>query len=329
MNKVLQIVLIVAAVLVVAGGLLFAGTFLGMRLNRLAANPVPAAASGTNGSGQGQTQEQSQTPAQGQQQAPNMPGFGGRGMMGGRGGQDQQGNQGFGPGAGQNGPNGMMPWDNDSNQQNQPNQQNLTPVTADEAKSAAQAYLTQLNVSGLEVGDVTIVNDSAYVVVKETTGGSGAFELIVDPRSKTAHPDLGAGVMWNLKYGGVLQANQQAGRPGRMMGSANNSNSASATATPASGGTTATATPAAAATPANVSAEMPLSAAQAVTAAQSFLDKNFAGATVSTTAVRFYGYYSVTYSKGGQVVGILTVNGFNGQVMPDMLRGGMPGRGRP
>jgi hypothetical protein len=223
----------------------------------------------------------------------------------------------------------MMPWNNDPNQQNQ---QTLTPVTADEAKSAAQAYLTQLNVSGLEVGDVTIVNDSAYVVVKETAGGNGAFDLIVDPRSKTARPDAGAGLMWNLKYGGVLQSSPTAFRRGPMMGGANNSNSASVTATPAATSTAPTATPAAAATPANVSADMTLNPAQAVTAAQSFLDKNFAGTTASTTAVKFYGYYSVTYSKDGQVAGILIVNGFNGQVMPDMARGGMPGmpgQGRP
>lgn len=181
-------------------------------------------------------------------------------------------------------------------------QDDLTPVTVDEAKTAAQTYLTALKIDGLEIGDVTILNAGAYVVVKETAGGNGAFELIVDPHSKTAHPAGGPSVMWNLKYGGVLHAAMMADRhdPGQQ------------DATPVPAATSA----ALAATPADVSADMPLSAEQAVAHAQAFLDKAIPGATAAAAPLKFYGYYSLSFSKDGTTVGILSVNGFNGDVLP-------------
>jgi len=297
MNKILQITFVAVGILVLAGGVFFAGTFLGSRLN----GPASGSASGFAVSQGNQVQPQTRS------QVPSRPSQGRGGMMnggapGGRGDGNQSGGgvQGFGPGGMMNG--------------NNANQASLTPVTADEAKTAAQVYLTTLNISGLEVGDVTIIDSSAYVVVKETAGGNGAFELIVDPRSRSAHPDGGASMMWNLKYGGVLQAAMPLGGRGFMMGR----NGAA--------GTTATPTPAATsvaplATPANVSADMPVTATQAVAAAQAFLDNSIPGTTAAATPVQFYGYYSVSYSKAGTVVGILSVNGFNSEVLPAMPHG--------
>ncbi len=283
MNKILQIVLIVVAVLVLAGGLFFAGTFLGSRLSQQAGSFVPA----MPGRG-GQYQS---GPANGP--------AGGMIYGGGRDGGNQPGRgAGREDGRGNSQGNRMMPGNNRE-------RVNLTPVTVDEAKTAAQTYLTALKIDGLEIGDVTIFGDSAYVVVKETAGGNGAFELIVDPRSKTAHPDGGANVMWNLKYGGVLHAGMLADGRGLMMGGANNPN----------------ATPAPVATPADVSADMPISPAQAVTAAQAFLDQAVPGATAAATPLRFYGYYSLSFSKDGELAGMLSVNGYNGEVMPNMPHG--------
>ncbi len=277
MNKILQIVLVVVGILVLAGGLFFAGTFLGSRLNQQAGVSAPGVALGRGG----------QDPS-GQR---NGPGTGGGRM------NDGGGGRGTGWGAG---PFGMMPG-------NDRGQASLTPVTIDEAKTAAQTYLTALKIDGLEIGDVTLIGESAYVVVKETAGGNGAFELVVDPRSKTAHPAGGASMMWNLKYGGVLHAGMMLDRHGP--------NHANATPVPA-------ATSAApAATPADVSADMPVSAEQAVTAAQAFLDKAVPGATAAATPLKFYGYYSLGFSKDGKLAGMLSINGFNGEVLPNMPHG--------
>ena len=287
MDKILKIVLIVLAVFMLAGGLLVGGIFVGSQFfgRTSAAGTVPALPLMGGGARQ--------------------PGNGfGPGMMGGNQAQDGRAGQ------------GMMNGGRGDNR----TQANLTPVSADEAKTAAQAYVTALKIEGLQVGTVTLVGSSADVVVSETAGGNAAFELVVDPFSKTAHPEPGASSLWNLKYGGVLQSGISYGRAS-MMGGLNNPN---ATATPGAGAA------APAATPADVSADMPVSADQAVKAAQAYLDQAAPGATAAVTPVKFYGYYSISYSKGGSVVGILSVNGFNSEVLPFGSHGMfMPGRNQP
>jgi hypothetical protein len=53
---------------------------------------------------------------------------------------------------------------------------------------------------------------------------------------------------------------------------------------------------------------------EAIQAAQAFLDANLAGATAATDPVQFYGYYTLDFERDGAVVGMLSVNGFSGQV---------------
>lgn len=67
-------------------------------------------------------------------------------------------------------------------------------------------------------------------------------------------------------------------------------------------------------TPADLSAEMTVTPEQAIEYAQTYLDANFAGATVSASPMQFYGYYTLDYEKGGKVAGMLSVNGYSGQV---------------
>lgn len=282
MDKVLKIILIVLASVVLVGGLFVGGAFVGSQFfGRASTNGnLPAMMNGSA-----------------QQPGNNF----GPGMMGG--GQGQRGPAGN-PGQGMM--NGGQGYDGNSQ-----GQANLTPVTADQAKTAAQTFVTALKIDGLQVGDVTIVGESAYVTVTETAGGNGAFQLVVDPVSKTAHPEQGAATLWNLKYGGVLQTAQPFGF-GPMSG---RGNAAAATATPAASNA------AAAVTPADVSADMPVSADQAVKDAQAYLDQAVPGATAAATPVKFYGYYSLTFSKDGSVAGLLSVNGFNGEVLPGIQHG--------
>lgn len=305
MNNILKTSLIVVVTLILAGGLFFAGSMFGSFAFQ---RNMPMMQNGVRNQGIPNDQNQVNPPNgqndRGGQRQGNMPGNGG-GRMGqgqgdgpdmrmpggdmGRGPGRGMGNDGMGgPGMGMNGPGN--------------NPANLTPVTADEAKKAAQDYITSIKVSGLEVGEVLIVNSHAYVAVKETATGNGAFELMVDPLNKIAHPAMGPASAWNLKYGGVLQTNMLPNRRGPMMGQ-------TVTATPA-----ANATAAPLATPADVSAEMPLTEADAIKAAQTYLDAHYAGATAATSALKFYGYYSIDFSKDGNVIGKLSVNGYNGQV---------------
>src|SRR5437867_2852962 len=98
------------------------------------------------------------------------------------------------------------------------NNSNVTPLTVDQAKQAAEKYIQSLNVNGLEIGEVMIFDNNAYVVVKETATGFGAFELLVDPLSKITYPEHGPNMMWNLKYGGLNHQNMMGGNGGMMSG---------------------------------------------------------------------------------------------------------------
>jgi hypothetical protein len=38
------------------------------------------------------------------------------------------------------------------------------------------------------------------------------------------------------------------------------------------------------------------------------------GATAATDPTQFYGYYTIDFEKDGKVIGMLSVNGYSGQV---------------
>ena len=59
---------------------------------------------------------------------------------------------------------------------------------------------------------------------------------------------------------------------------------------------------------------MSVSGDQAVQAAQAYLDANVAGAVAASDPMQFYGYYTLDFTKDGKVTGMLSVNGYTGQV---------------
>lgn len=169
------------------------------------------------------------------------------------------------------------------------------PLTVEEARQAAQKFVDSSGLSGLRLGEIMIFDNNGYVVVEEADTGMGAFELLVDPLTKTAYPEPGPNMMWNLKYGG-LSHGWMMGRGGMgwmMRGYGWNWANA---------------------TPPDVSAEMPIMAEQAVSTAQEYLDRFLPGSTAAADPIKFYGYYTLDFLKDGKVVGMLSVNGYNGQV---------------
>lgn len=212
----------------------------------------------------------------------------GPGMMGGR------GNRQFGVGPGMMGNYG---WGAQANA-------TVTPLTVEQARQAADKYVQSLNLQGLQTGEVMIFDKNAYVEVQETATGVGAFELLVDPVSQSAYPEPGANMMWNLKYGALNHTQMMGGRG--MMGLWNPQN----------------------ATPADVSADMPVTAEQALKEAQAYLNQYQSGATAATDALKFYGYYTIDFSKDGKIVGMLSINGYNGQVLPHVWHGSFVEEGK-
>ncbi len=132
-----------------------------------------------------------------------------------------------------------------------------TPLTVDQAYQSATKYLSTLNLPDLKIAEVLIFSNNAYVRVVEQSTGIGAFELLVDPVTQVAYPEPGPNMMWNLKYGGL---NHQ-GMMGYSYGSL----------------------------PADVSASMPVSSAQALQSAQTYLDSALPGDKTAADADPFYG----------------------------------------
>lgn len=264
MNKTLTTTLVVLAIIALAGGIFFAGSMYA-RANAYGPSTM---------FGYGWENNNVYGPGM-------MNGISGNGMMGGR------GVYGMGPGM----MGGGYGWNNGSSS-------NVTPLTVDQAKQAAEKYIQSLNLQGLETGEVMIFDNNAYVIVKESETGLGAFELLVDPVSQIAYPEYGPNMMWNLKYGYLGHGSMMGGRGGfgmmggGMMGGWNYQNT----------------------TPANVPAELTISPEQAVEYAQQYLDTNFVGATAAAEAAQFYGYYTLDFEKDGQIIGMLSVNGYNGQI---------------
>jgi len=257
MNKTLSTILIVIAVLALAGGIFFAGSMYAranaygpsmMFGNRWNNNNVYRPGIMMNG--------------------------GGYGMMGSE-------RSGYGMGS------GMM----NGNGRNNGTNANVTPLTVEQAKTAAEKYIQSIDLPRLEIGEVMIFDNNAYVTVKESETGLGAFELLVDPATQIAYPEYGPNMMWNLKYGGLNHTAMMGGR-GNMMEGWNYQ------AAPSS----------------NVSAEMTVTSEQAIEYAQKYLDDNYAGATAATDPMQFYGYYTLDFEKDGKIVGMLSVNGYSGQI---------------
>ncbi len=205
----------------------------------------------------------------------------GPGMMGGRGG--------YGMGPGMMGGYGY-------------NSASVAPLTLAEAKAAAESYLAALDDADLTISEIMIFDNNAYVIVTEESTGLGAFELLVDPVSRTAYPEHGPNIMWNLKYGGLNHQNMMGGRGGMTNGMMGGDGWSSET-------------------PADVSADVNVSPEKAIEYAQAFLDANLAGATAATDPVQFYGYYTLDFEREGVVVGMLSVNGYSGQVFLHIWHG--------
>ena len=267
MNKTFSTILIVIAVLALAGGVFFAGN---MYARANADGPSMMFSNGWNNNNN------------------YIPGMMGRGY-------NNQSNYSYGPGMmnrrnnysmgpGMMNRNGGYGWNNGTSS-------NVTPLTVDQAKQAAEKYIQSLNLTGLVTGEVMIFDNNAYVIVKETETGLGAFELLIDPASQTAYPEYGPNMMWNLKYSGTNHTNMMGGYGG-MMGGWNYQNQTSA----------------------DVTAEMTVTPEQAVGYAQQYLDSNYAGATAATDPMQFYGYYTLDFEQDGKIIGMLSVNGYNGQI---------------
>jgi hypothetical protein len=151
-----------------------------------------------------------------------------------------------------------------------------TAITIAQAVDVAKTYLASLNNPDLAIDEVEEYTQNFYVLFFEKSTGIGAFEMVIDKYTGSIYPEMGPNMMWNTKYGMMS---------GGMMGWL--------------GGTP--------------TATMPITVDQAKADAQQFLNANIAGTTVGD-ATTFYGYYHFDVLSAGNTYGMLSVNGYTGQV---------------
>jgi hypothetical protein len=157
-------------------------------------------------------------------------------------------------------------------------------IGMDRAVTIAQDVATSSSTGGLAADEVIEFSNNYYASIREKSTQIGAFEILIDRTTGNVVREPGPDMMWNTKYS-VMR--------GGMMGGYGLSRSGPMTVT----------------------------AQQAQDIAQRWLDANQSGTTVQS-ADPFYGYYTVDFEKAGTLVGMLSVNGYTGQVWYHSWHGG-------
>lgn len=160
-------------------------------------------------------------------------------------------------------------------------------LTLEEVEERLADYLAGSD--ELEVGEIMIFDNHAYAQIVEGGTGIGGMEVLIDPVTLSVFPEHGPNMMWNLKYG--------------MMGGRQMSGMTSLGDVPGD------------------PLAMPVSEEDAVQLAQDYLDRYAAGLSADEHADRFYGYYTLHTLEDEEVVGMLSVNGYTGQVFPHTWHG--------
>jgi hypothetical protein len=149
-------------------------------------------------------------------------------------------------------------------------------ITLDQAVESARQYVTAYGNPDLALTEVMEFSDNFYAEVKEQSTGIHAFELLIDRYTGAVYPEPGPNMMWNTRYGHM--GGMMGGWGGRQAG------------------------------PISVTSE------QARDIAQGWQDKFLPSTSAAQEADAFYGYYTIHVMKEGQIYGMLSVNGYSGDV---------------
>jgi hypothetical protein len=149
-------------------------------------------------------------------------------------------------------------------------------IGMDRAVKTAQETAASYPSGGLAADEVIEFSNNYYASIREQGTGIGAFEILINRATGKVIREPGPDMMWNAKYSMTR---------GGMMGSS---------------GVTG-------------SGPMTVTTQQAQDVAQHWLDANQAG-TSAKSPDSFYGYYTVDFQRTGRLVGMLSVNGYTGQV---------------
>ena len=175
-----------------------------------------------------------------------------------------------------------------------------------EARAAFERAVEGYGNPNLEVAEVIEFANNYYAEVKEKDTGIGAMELLINRPGNRVYPEPGPNMMWNTKYGMMSGGRGYGGmmgpNGGGMMGPGGRGmmggyGSSAPTQNPQ--GTTAD--------------KMPVSSDRARKIADAYLSRVSPG-TTAEEPTRFYGYYTTDTEKKGETTGMLSVNGYSGEV---------------
>ncbi len=159
-------------------------------------------------------------------------------------------------------------------------------ITIDEATQIAQTYLISSANPDLAIDEIMEFQYNFYVIYYEKSTGVRAFEMLIDPYTGGIFPEYGPNMMWNTKYGMMNGMGGMGGMMGRgMMGTQRGP----------------------------PTANMPVTKDQAAKIAEDYLRSYLPGASTEEPDV-FYGYYTIHILKDDEIHGMLSVNGYDGQV---------------
>ena len=161
-----------------------------------------------------------------------------------------------------------------------------TPLTAEQVTEIAERYVASYGNPDLGVAEIMEFSNHFYVQAREESTGRYAFEFLIDRFTGAVHPEPGPNMMWNTKYGHM-------GYMAGMMGGWWRSPTGEPNVTPE----------------------------RAIQIAQEFLDRYRPGFEADDEADAFYGYYTIHILRDGQIVGMLSVNSYTGQVWPHTWHG--------
>jgi hypothetical protein len=150
-------------------------------------------------------------------------------------------------------------------------------ISIGQARQSVQRYVDQIGNKHLVIDEVIEFQRNFYAVVKDTSTGHGAFELLVNKVAGAVSLEFGPSMMWNTEYG------MMSGGMGSMMGYR------------------------------QPSGPMTVSMAKAEHIAQQWLAQHKPGATTEAPD-QFPGYFTIHFLQNGKIAGMLSVNGYTSQV---------------
>lgn len=177
----------------------------------------------------------------------------------------------------------------------------IEPLSISDTEAAIEAYLDNFENKNLEIGEIMVFDNQAYARIIESDTGLSAFELIVDPSTQFVYHAQGPNVLWNVKYGSL-----RGGGIGESVmidgvltvgGSYLYYDEGFTTIDFYEDGV-----------------DKPIDNEQALLIAEEYLVKTEEGLSVEEDAKEFYGYYTFHTTKDGNLFGLISVNGYTGQV---------------